>query len=727
MPETQLEQEFDIRAYIQTIVRRKWLILIFAGTLTALVAIGTSMQPKLYIAKASVLAGREAPRLLTSDPLPQDRIRDKDYLKTQAAILTSQSNLQKVIVRLMKGGFYGPPTDKINQAKVISLAAGLQQRVNVLTVEDNQVIRISVEGTLPDRVARIANAVAEQYVQSGIDQKETMADQAVTWLKGRLEEAKQDLDQSETELREFKQKEKITGPDENDPLSAMSLIRLNDEYFAARIKRMGVESRIAALRKARAANKGSAPIQSLEQEVHKQMRETLTKEYLDTQMQLKDLSQRYSPEHPDIIALRAKADRVQNELKGLDEPEMPGQDLAIVPTGNLADLQGEYNQALSSERALSEALAAHREQSQNFSRTAVSYGLLKQKVDLKKTSYSDLQSKLNDAQLSGQLKTSPIQLLDPALVPKSPSEPQPVRNLVIAIPLGLVLGIGLALLLDTLDRRVKSPQDVARYLNLSLLTVIPGIGLGKGVGREEGKAKLVTLHQPRSHAAECYRNLRTSILFSSGRPVPKTILVTSAVAGEGKSTTAANLAVVMAQSGRKVLLMDADLRRPAMQRYFARGENRGLIRILKDGAKAEEAVQRSEIENLDLLLCHGIPSNPSELLGSPRMQVLMDHLRSRYDTVIIDSPVVISVPDAVILAARAEAVVLVHCPGAADRDMVKHAREKLDAVNASLLGLVMNKVDVKSNKYFYSNYLYYGYGSEPTESERDEKRKQRKS
>src|SRR5207249_904070 len=171
----------------------------------------------------------------------------------------------------------------------------------------------------------------------------------------------------------------------------------------------------------------------------------------------------------------------------------------------------------------------------------------------------------------------------------------------------------------------------------------------------------------------------------------------------------------------------ADLRRPAMQRYFARGENRGLIRILKDGAKAEEAVQRSEIENLDLLLCHGIPSNPSELLGSPRMQVLMDHLRSRYDTVIIDSPVVISVPDAVILAARAEAVVLVHCPGAADRDMVKHAREKLDAVNASLLGLVMNNVDVKSNKYFYSNYLYYGYGSEPTESERDEKRKQRKS
>jgi len=390
-------------------------------------------------------------------------------------------------------------------------------------------------------------------------------------------------------------------------------------------------------------------------------------------------------------------------------------------------LQAEYSQILAKENALAATLAAHKDESRNLSRSGVNFALLKQKVELKKSTYNDLQGRLTVARLAGELKTPSVQVLDRALPPSAPTQPQPVRNIMVAIPMGLVLGIGLALLLDALDRRVKSPQDVARVLRLPLLTVVPGIGLGERVGRDEGKAKLVTIQQPRSHAAECYRNLRTSILFSSGRPVPRTIVVTSAVAGEGKSTTAANLAVVMAQSGRKVLLIDADLRRPALQRYFVRRESRGLIRILKDGVKLEEAVQPSEVENLDLLLCHGIPSNPSELLGSDRMQALINEMKSRYDTIIIDSPVIISVPDAVILAARADAVVMVHCPKATDRDMVLFAREKLDEVNANILGLVMNRVDVKKGGYMYSNYMYYGYGTELSEAPQRRKEKKSKS
>jgi len=726
MPENQQEQEFDLRVYFHIVMGRKWLVLGFAATLVAMVAIGTSLQNKLYTAKVTVLVGREAPRLINFDPFPQERFRDKDYLKTQTAILTSRSHLEKVIRLLMEEGFYGKPTKEPDDANVTSLAGALQARVVVTTVEDNQVIKISVDGAVPDRVARLANAVAEVYVNSSLDQKTEMAKLAVDWLQGRLEEARNDLSQAESELGEFKEKEKITG-DDADPVAAMSLVRLNDDYQTAHFQRLGVESRIDALKRARSANKASTPGQSLDQEVKKQMRETLTKEYLDTQMQLKDLSQRYSSEHPDIITLKAKAERLQNGIRDLDEPELPGQDPSAVPTGNLADLQGEYSQLLTKENAYAAALAAHKDESKNLSKTGVSYALLKQKVDLKKQTYNDLQGRLTVARLAGELKTPSVQILDRALVPTSPTQPQPVRNLLVAIPMGLVLGIGLALLLDTLDRRVKSPQDVARVLKLPLLTVVPGIGLGEGVGRDEGKAKLVTIQQPRSHAAECYRNLRTSILFSSGRPVPRTIVVTSAVAGEGKSTTAANLAVVMAQSGRKVLLIDADLRRPALQRYFVRRESRGLIRILKDGVKPEEAVQPSEVENLDLLLCHGIPNNPSELLGSDRMLALINEMKSRYDTIIIDSPVIISVPDAVILAARAEAVVMVHCPKAADRDMVTFAREKLDEVNANILGLVMNRVDVKKGGYMYSNYMYYGYGTEISEAPRGKKEKQRKS
>jgi len=171
----------------------------------------------------------------------------------------------------------------------------------------------------------------------------------------------------------------------------------------------------------------------------------------------------------------------------------------------------------------------------------------------------------------------------------------------------------------------------------------------------------------------------------------------------------------MSQNGRKVLLIDADLRRPSLTRYFARGGPGGIGRLLKESCRPDEAVQRSFVDNLDLLLCHDAPGNPSELLGSDRMLKVIEHYKNQYEAVVIDSPVVISVPDTLILASRAEAVIMVHRPGAAARDMVRHAREKLDEVKANILGLVLNNVDLEAGHYGYSHHRYYGYGIEESE------------
>ncbi len=728
----QQEQEFDLRVYVEMILRRKWIIVGFTAVLSTLVAIGTALQPKVYEAKASVVGGREAPRLVDFDPIPQDRFRERDYLKTQAAILTSRSLLQRAARHLIDEGFYGPVKPQDVERRSMDFAKSIQLREKVVTTEDSQVIQIVMEGGVPDRVARIANAIADEYVTSNLEQKQQMATQAVAWLEKKLAEAEKALKQSQAELQAFKDKEKITASDEADPFSTLSFTRLNDEYLTTHIQRMQLESRMEAIRKARAqAPVPGAPsaTQSLDAEIQKQMKASLQKEYVDGQLQLKDLSQRYGEQHPDIIALKAKLAKLQKELQALDEPEPAAvaESAPALPTGNLADLKAEYDALVSKEKLLSRTLEAQKAETRNLSRTGATYTLLKQNVDFNDKIYNDLLSRLNAARMSGEIKVSGVQILDRAEAPRAPSEPQPVRNMIVAVLLGLVLGVGLVLLMENLDRRVKSPQDAARHLKLPLLTVVPGMGLSQGVGREEGKAQLVTVQQPRSHASECYRNLRTSILFSSGRPVPRTILVTSAVAGEGKSTTAANLAVVMAQSGRKTLLIDADLRRPALHRYFSREGNRGIVRLLQEGCRVEDAIQSSGIENLDLLLCHGIPKNPSELLGSERMQDLIERLKGKYEVVVIDSPVVISVPDAVILAARAEAVILVHRPGAADRDMVRHAREKLEEVKANILGLVMNNVNLKSGGYQYAEYLYYGYGTEGERKARREKSKERKA
>jgi len=714
----QQERQFDFQEYVQVLWKRKWLILGFTVALTAAVGVGTYFQPKVYEAKVTLLAGRENPRLLTSDPIPGERFGQRDYLKTQAAILSSRSLLQGAVKSLIKEGFYGQVDPARLEEKSTGFAMELQRRVRVQTADDTQVITVVVGGGLPDRVARLANAIADEYADSNEESRVSMANQAVAWLTTKLAEQRTKLTAAEEELRVYKDKEKIVVPDDADPFSTLNLSRLNDEYLTTRFQRLEKQTRLASMKKSResrSARGRSSAAESLDAEIQRKLRESLEAEYVQAQVDLRNLSQRYGPEHPDIITLKEKVEKIAKELGSLGEPPVHPEAAPQVTEAQIADLQAEVTALTQKESALSQALEAHKAQARTLSRTAVGYSLRKQTVDLNRQTYNDLLTRLNDAQLSSQIKATTVKVLDRAQPPRSPIEPQPVRNLIVAVLLGLVLGVGLATLSETLDRRIKNPEEAVRYLRLPLLTVIPGFGLGHGVGKEEGRAKLVTIEEPRSHAAECYRNLRTSILFSTGRPVPKTILITSAVGGEGKSTTAANLAVVMSQNGRKVLLIDADLRRPSLTRYFARRGPGGIGRLLKESCRPDEAVQRSFVDNLDLLLCHDAPGNPSELLGSDRMLKVIEHYKNQYEAVVIDSPVVISVPDTLILASRAEAVIMVHRPGAAARDMVRHAREKLDEVKANILGLVLNNVDLEAGHYGYSHHRYYGYGIEESE------------
>ena len=720
--ESQREQEFDLRVYIQILRNRKWLILGFAAALTAAVAAGTALQPRVYEAKVTLLANREAPRLLTSDPIPGDRVGQRDYLKTQAAILTSRTLLQAAVKTLMPEGFYGQVAPAQVEETSSKLAKELQTRVRVQTADDTQLITVFVEGGVPERLAKIANAIADAYVESNKETKTTLANQAVAWLTIRLAEQRTKLAEAEAELRTYKERENIVGPDDADPFSTLNLSRINDEYLTTRFQRMEKQTRLAAMKRSRASRPApgrSATVESLDAETQRKLRESLEADYIQARVDLRKMSERYGPEHPDIITQTGKVSRIQKELESLEpieSPAAPSEPSAPVTAAQIAELQAEVTALIQKEATLSQTLKVHKAQVRNLSRTGVAYSLRKQAVDLNRQTYNDLLSRLNDAQLSGQITISAVRVLDRAEAPRNPIEPQPVRNLMVAVLLGLVLGVGLATLAENLDRRIRSPEEAARYLRLPLLTVIPAIDLKAETGKPEGKAELVAYHRPKSHAAECYRNLRTSILFSTGRPVPKTILVTSAIGGEGKSTTAANLAVVMTQSGRRVLLIDADLRRPALQRYFARERNRGLVRLLKENCRIEEAVQASYVQNLDVLLCQGTPSNPSELLGSDRMVGVLEQLKSRYDVVVIDTAVVVSVPDALILASRAEAVLMIHRPGAAGREMVRHAKEKLDEVKANILGLVMNNVDLKKEGYHYPHYLYYGYGAQEAET-----------
>src|SRR6266571_1094828 len=470
--EVHREQEFDLRGYLQVLLNRKWLIIGFTAALTVAVGIGTSLQPKQYEAKVTLLAGRESPRLLTSDPIPAERFDQRNYLKTQAAILTSRTLLQGAIQRLMKEGFYGEVAPDQIQETSSKMAKGLQQRTRVLTADDTQLITLFVTGGLSDRTARITNAIADEFVESNQETKVEMANQAVAWLTTKLAEQKSKLTEAEGELRTYKEKENIVAPDDADPFSTLALSRLNDDYLTTRFQRIERETRLATMkrsREARSARGRSSASDSLNAEVQRKVRDSMEAEYVQAQVDLRNLSQRYGPEHPDIITLKAKVAKIAKELEALGQPTVSPEAVPQVTEAQIADLQAEVTSLAQKESALAKALDAHKAQARTLSRTAVGYSLRKQAVDLNRQTYNDLLSRLNDAQLSGQIKASAVKVLDRAEPPRSPIEPQPARNLMVAVLLGLVLGVGLATLAENLDHRIKNPEEAVRYLRLPLL------------------------------------------------------------------------------------------------------------------------------------------------------------------------------------------------------------------------------------------------------------------
>ena len=312
-----------------------------------------------------------------------------------------------------------------------------------------------------------------------------------------------------------------------------------------------------------------------------------------------------------------------------------------------------------------------------------------------------------------------LAVIEPAQVPTEPVSPRTTMNVLLAAGIGILLALGAAFLLEYLDDTVKSPDDL---VSAAGLTPLGAVARMRGEGYEN---KLVTARHPRSSIAEAYRTLRTNIQFSTLDKPARTLLVTSPSALEGKSVTSANLAVSMAQAGFKTVLVDADLRRPAQHKIFGLPNQQGLTNALLQPGEptADGHLQATEIENLRVLTSGPIPPNPSELLGSARMQALLQRLKEENDVVIFDSPPALVVTDASVLATRVDGVVMVTDSGRTRRDMVVRARDALRKVGANLLGGVVNRLSARSGGYYY--YYYYYYYSADGDGEQKRKRKKK--
>jgi capsular exopolysaccharide synthesis family protein len=401
--------------------------------------------------------------------------------------------------------------------------------------------------------------------------------------------------------------------------------------------------------------------------------------------------------------------QINNQLKEIDA-QMQRETKKIVNK-----VRGEYMTALQRESMLRDAMEKQKQEANQLNESAIEYNLLKRDAETYRTLYEGLLQKLKEAGVSAGLRSNNFRIIDAARAPMGPIEPNIPRNLLFGFVLGAATGVGLAFLLEGLDNTIRTTDQAQMISGLAPLGMIP---LGSKSAREGPNPKrlviasskeaveLVTQVRPQSQMAESYRALRTSLLLSSLGSPPKVIMVTSALPQEGKTTTSINCAVVLAQKNVRVLLIDADLRRPSIHKTLGMGPRSGLSNVLTGSTTLEQAITRTAIlPNLYVLPAGTPPPNPAELLASTNMRDVLEQLRGEYDHIVVDTPPSLSVTDAVVLSPRADAVVLVIRSGKTTKQALRRSRDILAQVNAKVVGVLLNAVDLSSPDYYY----YYEY------------------
>jgi capsular exopolysaccharide synthesis family protein len=472
---------------------------------------------------------------------------------------------------------------------------------------------------------------------------------------------------------------------------------------------MNLESQRQRIQTARQSGLESVTLQEI---VNSHVVQQLKLKLSELRQEEAELGKRYTPEHPTMIGVRERL-------------AMARADLEAEIDRILDSLEGEYKQAVDTEARLHNAIEGVKQEALEINKKELDYNRLKRENDNNLALYDMVMKREKEADLTRMLKVNNIRRHEAARPPERPVRPRPALNMLVALILGLLGGIGLAFLADYLDNTVKTQSQVEQLLGLSFLGVIPSI-------RNDKKERLIDVGQrdhyiveyPRSSVAECCRTIRTNLMFMSPEKELRLLLVTSGGPREGKSTVVIALATTMAQAGSRVIVVDTDMRRPRLHKSFGVANERGITTTILGDTTLSEVVLHTTIAGVDFLPCGPIPPNPAELLHTDNFRALIKQLGQSYDRVIFDSPPVGAVTDAVLLSSMADGVVLVVQAGATPWPAALQVKRRLTDVNARVLGVVLNDVDLdsrRSGEYYQQYYYYYRYGEDDAHTTRRKK------
>jgi polysaccharide biosynthesis transport protein len=687
--------------------RRKWIILACVVASLVVTYIYTSRLPRIYTAMVRVDIGLNQAASIKLADSSQAEAQTGAKLDTQLGIIKSQSLAWDVIKRLhlyadpafMGAHPYPANQDpaKISNAIRLNLSSHFVGALGVQFERGTEIADIQYSSTDPALSARIANEVAESYSDRNFQSKYASTLKATTWLNQQLDGIRKTIIQQDQKFADFQQKTGLLQTDESHNPILDKLLQLNSALGTAQAQRIVKEDLYRA-------SSTVEPDELLPTTTFPALMSLRTQEaQLDGDYA--SLSAKYGDAYPRVAQLKKQMAQLQ---------------VAIDREVNRAKKQIEtgYTSALTNEHSLESAVETQKQLIFSTNQDALQYTILQRQVASTRAMYEELVRKLQEAGITAGLSADTIAVVDEALPPIVPSGPHKTLNMEVGFVIGLLLGVGIAVLLELLNSSIQTMEDITSYAGLPALGMIPHAENGQPsilASRFSRKKEPIVSQRMAfritddswSQFAEAFRALRSSLLLSSAGSPPQLLLVCSSWPNEGKSTTAINLGTVLAQAGKRVLLVDADLRRPSLQRYYQiGGHSVGLSEILSGAPYDHEKFVYPDpaVPHLQLLPAGAIPPSSSELLMSAQMTTLLEEWRRIYDFIVIDSAPILAISDALFLASAADAVVIVVRAGSTPKKALRTLKESILKVRGKIAGVLLNDVRSKSHAY----YDYYG-------------------
>jgi succinoglycan biosynthesis transport protein ExoP len=691
----------QLRATWDILVKHQWLILATTVILMVLVAVYSFKMKPIYQATGRLDIEAEMPLLQSLNDLFHTGEVDDSFLATQVSILESDNLIWETVQQL---GLVTPEKSGADStAAKNALIGGYRGRLKVERTKDTRMVLVSFESTDPREAALFVNTLINNYIESNFQTKYNATRQATGWMEGQLDELKLKVEKSQEAMVAYERQNNIVNLGEKQTVTESRFEDLSKELNEAQSDRLTKES----LYKMVASN--DAQVGFLQQGSNGLLASLEAKE-VDLKEQYSEALSQYGPTYPKVL-------RLQDQMKDVDA-------LIVRERRRMVEnIHNEFLAAAKRQQFLAAALADQKKEVDKVSQLLIQFNLLKREFDSNQTLYDSLLQRLKDANVSAGLRATNIHTIDEAAVPSYPVRPNKPRNIEFALVAGLALGIALAFTQEALDNSIKNAQEMEKLTGLPTLAIIPmgtssfrsrpSLMPGTGISINGGSSPVVemaVLQKPGAAISEAYRALRTSVLLSTAERPPQVLLVTSSQPFEGKTSTSLNLAATLAQKGSRVLLVDADMRRPGLARALNLNTGNGLSGILTGAYEYDERLLQkvTGLDSLFVLSSGPRAPNPAELLCSIKMEQLVLALRQKFDHVIIDSPPILPITDATIISTLVDGVIMVVESDSTSRAALARACRVMEHSGGRILGTVFNKVDVRRDGYYGYRY-YHGY------------------